>query len=88
MDLRDSDTQLSFLMVGFIAYLFSPLMFWLLLVNELYSGTFPTESDSIGIPMFAFLLIWFMGLVLIPVITIFVVLSRRFLRNFQECELQ
>ena len=77
MDLRDGETQLSFLMVGFFAYLFSPLMFCVLLWNELDSGAFPSESDSPVIPMFDSLMIWFMGIVLIPVISIFVVLGRR-----------
>jgi hypothetical protein len=88
MNLRNGETQLSFKIVGFTAYLFSPLMFWLLLLNELDSGAIPPGQDSLGIPMFGFLMIWFIGLMLIPVITIFVVLSRRVLRNFRECKLQ
>lgn len=88
MDLRNPETQLSILMVSFLAYLFSPAMFLLLLLDELDSGGFgPTDADSISIPMFGFLVLWFIGLVLISALTISFALSRRIVRNLRGIEM-
>jgi hypothetical protein len=86
MNIREPDTQLSLIMFGFLLYLLSPIGFWFFLKHELESGAFPPESDAIVIPMFGFLVLWFIGLVLIPAVSIFVVLSRRIVRNFRDGE--
>jgi hypothetical protein len=58
------ETKLSMVMMFVIAYIFSPGVFWLSLTYLLEAGAFPVEADSIGIPMGGFLLLWFVGWVL------------------------
>jgi len=62
MSLKASDKHLSLLMIGFLAYMGLPFVFWTWLLCELESGSFPPEADSIGIPLGGFLLIWGVGL--------------------------
>ena len=81
MNLRERETQLSMIMVGALLYLVSPLAFWLLLKSEWDSGVFPADSDSIGIPMAGFLLLWSIGIVTIPLVAISIVGAGRILLN-------
>jgi len=55
------ETRLSMVMMFVITYIFSPGVFWLYLTYLLDAGAFPVEADSIGIPMAGFLLLWFVG---------------------------
>ncbi|HYJ91326.1 MAG TPA: hypothetical protein VEV84_08460, partial [Pyrinomonadaceae bacterium] len=66
MHIREPKTQLSLMMIGFLGYLFLPLVYWFWLEHELASGAFPVNADSIGIPFAGFTILWFLGLVTIP----------------------
>ena len=68
MSSRVAAQQLSILMIGFLTYLSLPFIFFAWLMYELESGSFPTEADSIGIPMAGFLLLWIVGLVFAVVV--------------------
>lgn len=84
MNLKESEKQLSLIMIGFLGYMFLPFFYWLWLEHELASGAFPINADSIGIPFAGFVILWFIGLVLIPIGTIFIVCSFRILRRLKE----
>jgi hypothetical protein len=85
MDLQNRETQLSLIMVAFLLYLFSPVANWLWLLHELESGAYPVEADSIGIPLAGFILLWFVGLVMIPTSVVVVIIGKRILkRNSSE----
>ena len=81
MDLRDRETQLSLIIVAFLLYLFSPVAYWLWISHEIDSGAFPVDSDSIGIPLAGFMVLWFFGLVTIPTTTILIVMGRNILKK-------
>jgi hypothetical protein len=81
MNLCDRETQLSLIMVAFLLYLFSPIAYWLWLLHELDSGAFPVDADSIGIPLAGFMVLWFVGLVIIPTTTILIVIGRNVLKK-------
>lgn len=51
-----------------LAYLASPFLFWQWLVSELEKGSFPVNADSIGIPLFGFIVLW---VVAFPVVIAF-----------------
>jgi len=81
MDLRDRETQLSLIIVAFLLYLFSPVAYWLWLSHELDSGVFPVDSDSTGIPLAGFMVLWFFGLVTIPTTIMLIVMGRNILKK-------
>ena len=62
------ETSLTIIMLLFVAYLMSPLLFIAWLYLSLGNGSFPVEGDSIGIPFAGFLLLW---VILFPVVIIF-----------------
>ncbi len=74
-------------MVGFITYLCWPFLYWLWLEHESASGAFPVNADSIGIPFAGFVILWFAGLVLIPIGTIFIVITSRILKQIKREDL-
>jgi hypothetical protein len=61
------DQRLAFTMLAALAYVLSPVAYGFWLWTELESGAFPPESDTISIPFMGFVLLWFGGLVAIPV---------------------
>jgi hypothetical protein len=81
MDVTNSETQLSMIMAAFIAYIFSPIVFWFLLDYELASGAFPTDADSIGIPMAGFLVLLLSGLVIILIGAFSITVGQRILKK-------
>lgn len=81
MDVTNRETQLSMIMAAFIAYIFSPIVFWFLLDYELASGAFPTDADSIGIPMAGFLVLWLSGLVIILIGAFSITVGQRILKK-------
>lgn len=54
----------------FLFYMTLPVVYWNWLVFELKSGSFPVHADSIGIPMAGFLVVWFIGFLIFPVLLI------------------
>jgi len=74
MNLKERETQLSLIMIGFILYLLLPLFYWLWLDNQLESGA----------SLAAFVLFWFFGLVTIPIGVIWTVLARRILKRIKK----
>jgi hypothetical protein len=72
------ETSLTIIMLLFMTYLMSPLLFggWLYLSQG--NGSFPVERDSIGIPFAGFLLLWF---ILFPVVIIFLAVVEFFVQK-------
>ena len=60
-----SNRALSLLMILFAGYFFAPVIYWFWLEHEQSVGAFQTGADSIGIPFAGFMVIWFLGLVIV-----------------------
>lgn len=73
----DPQTKLSILIMLLTAYILSPAAFWLWLSYELQAGSFPVNADSIGLPMGGFLILWFIGWLLMIVAAFALALYRR-----------
>ena len=84
MNLKEAETQLSLIMIGFLAYLFLPIVYWLWLEDELAAGAFPVIADSIAIPFVGFVILWFALLVLGLVISIFVTVGHGMLSKARQ----
>lgn len=63
--MKDLNAQLSIVMLVFVTYLVSPVLFWFCLVFEFESDSFPSNADSIGIPMAGFIFLWLVGWVIL-----------------------
>ncbi len=72
-----SETKLSILIMLLTAYIFSPAAFWFYLSYELQAGSFPVNADSIGLPMGGFLILWFIGWILMIVAAFTLAIYRR-----------
>jgi hypothetical protein len=55
-------------MLTFLFYVASPVVFYLFLNNALESGAFPPESDSIGLPLAGFMVLWLIALPFVVVL--------------------
>ena len=65
-----SEMLLGALVAVLCGYFLLPVLFWKWLVYELEEGSFPVNGDSIGIPFAGFMLVWFVGLIVLGVIGI------------------
>jgi hypothetical protein len=52
------ERRLTITMTVFFVYLTLPVIFTLFMFDLLHSGAFPPEADSIGIPIFGFVIFW------------------------------
>lgn len=84
MELQNRETQLSLAMVAFLLYLCSPVAYGLWLLHELDSGAYPVGADSIGIPLAGFAFLWFVGLVIIPILVVLVIIGKRILKTMDS----
>ena len=73
----NSEAKTMILIVLATGYIVSPAVFWLWLSYQLDAGAFPVNADSIGIPMAGFLFLWFVGWVLMIVISIALAIYRQ-----------
>ena len=87
MNLKETETQLSLIMIGFLAYVLLPIVYWLWLEDELAAGAFPVNADSIGIPFAGFVILWFAVLVLAIVISVVVTAGGRMLSKARQNKL-
>lgn len=66
--LRTCERRLTAIMLTFSLYIASPVLFDQFLYSALKSGEFPPKSDSIGIPLAWFMLLWLIALPFIVVL--------------------
>lgn len=48
-------------MLAFVVYWYAPVAYGMWLWQDLKMGAFSADSDSIAIPLFAFMVLWFVG---------------------------
>ena len=73
---KESERNLSLVIVGVLVYLAMPVVLGLGLFISLSFGLFPPESDSIAIPFAGFLLLWFGGLLIAGLIATGLIVSK------------
>ena len=56
-----SKTRLNLYLLAFIAYWYAPVAYGMWLWHDLRMGAFSSNSDSIAIPIYLFVFLWFIG---------------------------
>ncbi len=56
-----SKARLNLYVLAFVAYWYAPVVYGMWLWHDLKMGAFSADSDAIAIPLFAFVLLWFVG---------------------------
>lgn len=54
-------TRLNLYMLAFIAYWYAPVVYAFWLWQDLKMGALSTDTDTIALPLIAFLFLWFVG---------------------------
>lgn len=79
---KTGSNRLAVIMLTFFAYLLSSVLFVSWIYLELSAGVFSAESDSIGLPIAGFVLLWIVGLpFLIMAYILMEVLCRKYYRT-------
>lgn len=56
--LNTPEMRLTLVMLATVAYTFSPILFAAFMFKLLNEGAFPTNADSIGLPIAGFVFLW------------------------------
>jgi hypothetical protein len=59
--LRTPKNRISVIFLAVALYLTAPFVEWYFYTTELARGSFPSDADSIGIPLFRFIIVWVLG---------------------------
>lgn len=73
----NSEAKLTVLIMLVAGYFLSPAVFWFWLKYQLEAGAFPVDADSIGIPMAGFLFLWFVGWILMIIVSLGLAIYRQ-----------
>lgn len=66
--LKTSDGRLAMIMITFLLYVASPVIFGLVLIKYIEAGAFPPEADAPALPFIAFMVLW---LIALPFVVVF-----------------
>ena len=58
---RQFKTRLNLYVLAFVTYWYAPVVYGMWLWHDLKMGAVSADSDSISIPLFAFVFLWFVG---------------------------
>lgn len=77
--LKTTDGRLAIIMITFLLYVASPVVFGLVLIRYIESGAFPPETDTPTLPFMGFMLLW---LIALPFVVIFCGLTEMLGRKY------
>ena len=63
-------TRINLYVLSFVAYWYAPVVYGFWLWRNLKMGAFAVDSDSIAVPLLAFVFLWFVGMPLFLVFTL------------------
>jgi hypothetical protein len=77
--LRTSDGRLAIIMMTFLLYVASPVIFWFALIDHVAPGAALPERDTPVIPFIGFMILW---LIALPFVVIFCGLTEMLGRKY------